>query len=61
MVKVLNRPHDLILVWIIIIIIIIIITIIIIIIIYLGPRGMRMWSGEGSTMRNFIACIVHPI
>ena len=21
-----------------------------------GPRGMRMGSGEGLTMRNFIAC-----
>ena len=25
---------------------------------YLGPRGMRMGSGEGSTMRNFIVCTV---
>jgi hypothetical protein len=22
----------------------------------LGPRGIRMESGEGSTMRNFIIC-----
>ena len=22
----------------------------------MGPRGMRMGSGEGSTMRNFIVC-----
>ena len=28
---------------------------------YLGPRGMRMRSGEGSTMRNFIVCTVHLI
>ena len=28
---------------------------------YLGPRGMRMGSGEGSTMRNFIVCTVHLI
>ena len=26
---------------------------------YLGPRGMRMASGEGSTMRNFIVYTVH--
>ena len=26
-----------------------------------GPRGMRMGSGEGSTMRNFIVCTVHLI
>ena len=26
---------------------------------YLGPRGMRMTSGEDSTMRNFIVCTVH--
>ena len=25
---------------------------------YLDPRGMRMMSGEGSTMRNFIVCTV---
>ena len=25
----------------------------------MGPRGMRMESGEGSTMRNFIVCTVH--
>ena len=24
-----------------------------------GPKRMRMGSGEGSTMRNFIVCIVH--
>jgi len=28
---------------------------------YVGPRGMRMGSGEGSTMRIFIVCTVHPI
>ena len=28
---------------------------------YLDPRGMRMGSGEGSTMGNFIVCIVHLI
>ena len=28
---------------------------------YLGPRVMRMGSGEGSTMRNFIVCTVHLI
>ena len=28
---------------------------------YLGPRGMRMGSGEGSTIRNFIVCTVHLI
>ena len=28
---------------------------------YFGPRGMRMGSGEGSTMRNFIVCTVHII
>ena len=28
---------------------------------YLGPRGMRMGSGEGSTMRNLIVCTVHLI
>ena len=44
---------------IIIIIIVIIIIIIIIIIIYLDPREMRMGSGEGFTMRNFIVCTVH--
>ena len=27
----------------------------------LGPRGMRMGSGEGSAMRKFIICIVHLI
>ena len=26
-----------------------------------SPRGMRMGSGEGSTMRNFIVCTVHLI
>ena len=26
-----------------------------------GPRGMRMGSGEGSTMRNFIVCTVNLI
>ena len=25
----------------------------------MGTRGMRMGSGEGSTMRNFIVCTVH--
>jgi hypothetical protein len=24
-----------------------------------GPRGMRMGSGEGSTIRNFKVCTVH--
>ena len=28
---------------------------------YLGPRGMRMGSGEGSIMRNFIVCTVQLI
>ena len=28
---------------------------------HLGPKGMRMKSGEGSTMRNFIVCTVHTI
>ena len=28
---------------------------------YLGPRGMRMGSGGGSTMSNFIVCTVHLI
>ena len=28
---------------------------------YLGPRGMRMGSGEGSTMKNVIVCTVHLI
>ena len=27
----------------------------------MGPRGMRMGSGEGSTMKNFIVCTVHLI
>ena len=27
----------------------------------MGPRGMRMGSGEGSTMRNFIVCTVHRV
>ena len=27
----------------------------------MGPREMRMGSGEGSTMRNFIVCTVHLI
>ena len=27
----------------------------------LGPRGMRIGIGEGSTMRNFIVCTVHLI
>ena len=27
----------------------------------MGPRGMRMGSGEGSTMRNFIVCTIHLI
>ena len=26
-----------------------------------GPRGMRMGSGEGSTMRKFIFCTFHLI
>ena len=26
---------------------------------YFVPRGMRTRSGESSTMRNFIVCIVH--
>ena len=25
----------------------------------MGTRGMRMGSGEGFTMRNFIVCTVH--
>ena len=28
---------------------------------YLGPKGMRMGSGEGNTMRNFIVCTIHLI
>ena len=28
---------------------------------YLGPIRMRMGSGEGSTMKNFIVCSVHLI
>ena len=28
---------------------------------YLGPRGMRMGSGEGFTMGKFIVCTVHLI
>ena len=28
---------------------------------YCGTRGMRMGSGEGSTMRNFIICTVYLI
>ena len=28
---------------------------------YLGPKGMRMGSGEGSTKSNFIFCTVHHI
>jgi hypothetical protein len=28
---------------------------------YLGPRGMRMGSGEGFTVRNFIVFTVHLI
>ena len=28
---------------------------------YLDPKGMRMGSEEGSTMRNFIVCTVHLI
>ena len=39
----------------------IIIIIIINIIINLNPRGMRMGSREGSTMRNFIVYTVHLI
>ena len=27
----------------------------------MGLRGMRMGSGEGSTMRSFIVCTVHLI
>ena len=27
----------------------------------LGPRGMRMGSGEGYTTRNFIVCSIHLI
>ena len=27
----------------------------------MGPRGMRMASGEGSATRNFIVCTVHLI
>ena len=27
----------------------------------MGQRGMRMGSGEGATMRNFIVCILHLI
>ena len=27
----------------------------------MGARGMRMGSGEGSTMRNFTVCTVHLI
>ena len=26
-----------------------------------SPRGMRMGSGEGSTIRNFLVCTVHLI
>ena len=26
----------------------------------MGPRGMRMGSGEGSTMRKFIVCTFSP-
>ena len=25
----------------------------------MGPREMRMASGEGSTMRNFLVCTIH--
>ena len=28
---------------------------------YLGTRGMKMGSGEVSTMRNFIVCTVHLV
>ena len=28
---------------------------------YLGPGGMIMGSGEGSTMRNFLVCTVYLI
>ena len=28
---------------------------------YLDPRGMRMGSGEGSTMKNLMVCTVHLI
>ena len=28
---------------------------------FLGPRGMRMGSGEGSTMRKFIVCTIHLV
>ena len=27
----------------------------------MGPRRLRMGSGKGSTMRNFIFCIIHLI
>ena len=27
----------------------------------MGPRGMRMGSGESPTIRNFIVCTVHLI
>ena len=27
----------------------------------MGPRGMRIGNGEGSTMRNFIVCTVRVI
>ena len=30
-------------------------------IVFRVPRGMRMGSGKGSTMRNFIVCTVHLI
>ena len=43
------------------VIIIIIIIVIIIIIIIIIIREMRMWSGEGFTIRNFIMCTVHLI
>jgi hypothetical protein len=26
-----------------------------------GPKGMRMGSREGFTMRNFILCMIHLI
>ena len=27
----------------------------------MGSKGMRMWSGEGFTMRNCIVCNIHLI
>jgi hypothetical protein len=28
---------------------------------YLGPKGLRMGSGEGFTIRNLVVCTVHLI